>query len=165
MRSVLLLTVENVTPLEYKVDFGTSPWFACDENRDNTTANVWTWSAMLIACMLFKTSHPLRLQSYSGVIFATKVNQNWYNCFDSVCCYNWTLPSDLSLEMEKDVNLFLRIGVFSLENRSFNCQLVSVCVRRRWHKLNITRNKNIVPCWTMHTGRILSHERPLRGWS
>jgi len=30
---------------------------------------------------------------------------------------------------------------------------------------NPTRNKSIVLWRTMHTGRILSHERPLREWS
>jgi len=26
-------------------------------------------------------------------------------------------------------------------------------------------NKSIVPCWTMHTGRILSHKCPFCRWS
>ena len=43
-------------------------------------------------------------------------------------------------------------------------------VRRRgvfstWKMQKLTRNKSSVPSRTMHTGRILSHERPLRGWS
>jgi len=42
---------------------------------------------------------------------------------------------------------------------------VSATTRIRLPNNEITRNKSIVPSRTMHTGRILSHERPLRGWS